>query len=299
MGIYNRDYFRNDNRPSAEGFLASAFKWIIVANVVIYILQLVVPDNVVTEWLDLSPVAVLHGQVWRLITYAFCHEPGSPFHILFNMLFLYWFGATLERMYGTREFMLFYFVSAFVSGLAFLALAIVMQDRTPAIGASGAVMAVVMLYAIHFPRDEMYFLLFRVQIRFLVLFYIVVDLWPVLRAIGGEGHSDGVAHAAHLGGLAFGFAYHYFHLHLDRGWGSLKNLRAPRIRIRKPPESIRVFDPYREEERREEERGENLDVKVDAILAKIQAHGEASLTDQERETLRRASQRYKENMRNR
>jgi membrane associated rhomboid family serine protease len=294
MGIYNRDYFRNDNRPSAEGFLASAFKWIIAANVVVYILQLVVPDNAVTELFDLSPVLVLHGQVWRLVTYAFCHEPGSPFHILFNMLFLYWFGATLERMYGTREFMLFYFVSAFISGLAFLALALVMHDRTPAIGASGAVMAVVMLYAIHFPRDEMYFLLFRVQIRFLVLFYIVVDLWPVLRAFSGQAPSDGVAHAAHLGGLAFGFLYYHFHLHLDRGWGSLKNLRAPRIRIKKPPESIRVYDPYKEEDR-----GENLDVKVDAILAKIQAHGEASLTEQERETLIRASQRYKENLRNR
>src|SRR5580704_10733376 len=138
MGIYNRDYFRSDNRPMGEGFLASAFKWIIAANVVVYICQLIVPE--VTDLFDLSPTAVLHGQVWRLVTYAFCHEPGSPFHILFNMLFLFWFGATLERMYGTREFMLFYFASAFISGLAFLALAIAMHDRTPAIGASGAVM---------------------------------------------------------------------------------------------------------------------------------------------------------------
>ena len=292
MGIYNRDYFRSDNRPLGEGFLASAFKWIIAANVVVYICQLIVPE--VTDLFDLSPTAVLHGQVWRLVTYAFCHEPGNPFHILFNMLFLFWFGATLERMYGTREFMLFYFAAAIISGLAFLVLAIVMQDRTPAIGASGAVMAVVMLYAIHFPRDEMYFFLFRVQIRFLVLFYIVVDLWPVLRAIRGEAPSDGVAHSAHLGGLAFGFLYHYFQLRLDHGLGRLKGFRAPRIRIEKPPESVRLFDPYEAEDHTD-----NLDVKVDAILAKIQAHGEASLTEQERETLRKASQRYKENLRNR
>jgi membrane associated rhomboid family serine protease len=293
MGIYNRDYFRNDNRPLGQGFLASGFKWIIAANVAVYILQLVTAD-VVTDYLDLKPSAVLHGEVWRLVTYAFCHSRHDPLHILFNMLFLYWFGATLERMYGTREFVLFYFAGAFVSGVANFALSIVLRDNSPAIGASGAVMAVLMLYAIHFPRDEMYFLLFRLQVRFVVLIYVVYDLWPVLRAMGGDGRTDNVAHMAHLGGLAFGYAYHHFGMRLDRGWGSLKNLRAPRIRLKRPPESIRIYEPHKEEDR-----NENLDVKVDAILAKIQAHGEASLTDQERETLKRASLRYKENMRNR
>jgi membrane associated rhomboid family serine protease len=293
MGIYNRDYFRNDNRPLGQGFLASGFKWIIAANVAVYVLQLVTAD-VVTDYLDLKPSAVLHGEVWRLVTYAFCHSRHDPLHILFNMLFLYWFGATLERMYGTREFVLFYFAGAFVSGVANFALSIVLRDNSPAIGASGAVMAVLMLYAIHFPRDEMYFLLFRLQVRFVVLIYVVYDLWPVLRAMGGDGRTDNVAHMAHLGGLAFGYAYHHFGMRLDRGWGSLKNLRAPRIRLKRPPESIRIYEPHKEEDR-----NENLDVKVDAILAKIQAHGEASLTDQERETLKRASLRYKENMRNR
>jgi membrane associated rhomboid family serine protease len=292
MGIYNRDYFRSDNRPLREGFLASGFKWIIAANVVVFICQLLVPE--VTDLLELAPVAVLHGQVWRLVTYAFCHSPHDLLHIVFNMLFLVWFGATLERMYGTREFILFYFAGALASGLANLGLSILMRDATPAIGASGAVMAVLMLYAIHFPRDEMYLLLFRLQIRFVVLLYVAYDLLPVLQAVGGQGRTDNVAHMAHLGGLAFGYLYHHFGLRLDRGWGSLKKFRAPRMRMKSRPESIRVYEPYEPEDH-----SENLDVKVDAILAKIQAHGEASLTDQEREILRRASQRYKQNMRNR
>jgi membrane associated rhomboid family serine protease len=292
MGIYNRDYFRSDNRPLREGFLASGFKWIIAANVVVFVCQIIVPE--VTDFLDLAPVAVRHGQVWRLVTYAFCHSPHDLLHILFNMLFLVWFGATLERMYGTREFILFYLAGALVSGLANLGLSLLLRDSTPAIGASGAVMAVLMLYAIHFPRDEMYLLLFRLQIRYVVLLYVAFDLWPVLQAVGGQGRTDNVAHMAHLGGLAFGYLYHYFGLRLDRGWGSLKGFRAPRFRMKRRPESIRVYEPYEAEDR-----SENLDVKVDAILAKIQAHGEASLTDQEREILRRASQRYKENLRNR
>ncbi len=271
--------------------MGSGYKWLIAANVIIYVLQFVLPP--VTGLFELAPRLVIDGQVWRLVTYAFCHDPRSPFHILFNMLFLAWFGATLERMYGTREFILFYFVAAVASGAAFVALAFALGDPTPAIGASGAVMAVVVLYAIHFPRDEVYLLgLIRLQIRYLVLIYLVFDLWPVLGALSGESRSDGVAHAAHLGGVAFGYLYHRFGLRLDRVWDTLKRFQVPRIRSRKRPESVRLYDPS-------VERSENLDVKVDAILEKIQAHGEASLTEQEREVLRMASQRYKENPRSR
>jgi membrane associated rhomboid family serine protease len=311
MGIYNRDYFRDDQKRWRPGGMAAAYKWLIAANVIVYLLQIFVRSTqlvpvdemhvvrvqhqIVTSALDLSPESVLHGQVWRLLTYAFCHDVGSVWHILFNMLFLVWFGATLERMYGTREFLLFYLAAAVVSGLAFLALALVLRDPTPAVGASGAIMAVMALYAVHFPRDEVFlFGLIRIQIRFFVLFYLVYDLYPVLTALSGDGHTDGVAHAAHLGGLAFGFLYHYFGLRFDRGWDVFKGLRAPRMRMRKPPESVRLYEPSTAEFT---PRSENLETKVDAILAKIQAHGEASLTDQERETLRMASQQYKENMR--
>jgi len=309
MGIYNRDYFRNDQKRLREGWLASGYKWLIAINVVVFVLQLVVrstqlvhvaegfaiPERVqvVTRAFELSPIAVLHGQIWRLVTYAFCHDVDHVLHILFNMLFVVWFGATLERMYGTREFILFYLAAAVASGVAFIALALVLGDPTPAIGASGAVMAIMGLYAMHFPRDEIYlFGLIRLQIRYLVLIYLAFDLWPVLTALGGGAQSDGVAHAAHLGGLAFGFLYHRFGLRLDRGWSGLKRLQTTWKRTRSRPEAVRLYDPP-------EEREQNLDLKVDVILQKILAQGEASLTEQERDLLRKASQRYKEHPRNR
>jgi membrane associated rhomboid family serine protease len=311
MGIYNRDYFRNDQRRLREGWLASGYKWLIAANVVVFVLQLLVTQTelipvddqhvaqvripIVTQAFELAPARVLHGQVWRLVTYAFCHDVRWVLHILFNMLFLAWFGATLERMYGTREFVMFYLLAAIVSGLAFVALAVVLGDPTPALGASGAVMAVVALYATHFPREEIYLLgLIRLQIRYFVLLYLVYDLWPVLGALGGGGQSDGVAHSAHLGGLAFGYLYHRSGLRLERAWDGLKRFQPTWKRFRSPsrPESVRLYDPH-------EEREQNLDVKVDVILQKILAHGEASLTDQERDLLRKASQRYKEKPRNR
>jgi membrane associated rhomboid family serine protease len=66
-------------------------------------------ESIIQEWLQLDIQTTLwSGQVWRLLTYAFCHDRLGVFHILFNMLLLYWFGCTLESMYGSREFLLFY-----------------------------------------------------------------------------------------------------------------------------------------------------------------------------------------------
>jgi membrane associated rhomboid family serine protease len=309
MGIYSRDYLRDDRRgwaPSSWGM--PGCKWIIIVTVIVFVLQIVTTHrtavvrdedqlivqrggSTVTDALELDPVRTLHGQVWRLVTYAFCHDAsgGLPLHILFNMLFVAWWGTTLERMYGTREFVLFYLTAALASGLAFLGLSLLQADPTPAIGASGAVMSIMALYAIFFPREEiLLFFMLRVQIRFVVLAYLVFDLLPVLQSFGGEGHGDGVAHAAHLGGLAFGFAYHRLGWRIERLGGIFAPLLSRRTWIR--PRHVKIY-------RAPEEVPQNFDLKVDAILDKIHSQGEASLTDQEREILRRASERYKSNQR--
>src|SRR5713226_4463770 len=75
--------------------------------------------SVVTEALLLDADKVLHGQVWRLLTYAFLHDPYNYMHILFNMLFLWWFGSDVEDLYGPKEFLLFYLLSAVVGGVCF------------------------------------------------------------------------------------------------------------------------------------------------------------------------------------
>jgi hypothetical protein len=210
------------------------------------------------------------------------------------MLFVGWWGTTLERMFGTREFVLFYLTAALASGLAFLGLSMLQGDPTPAIGASGAVMAIMALYAIFFPREEiLLFFLLRVQIRFLVIGYLIYDLLPVLQSLGGNPYGDGVAHAAHLGGLAFGFAYHYFGWKIEQLGARFPAVFSRRTWVR--PKHVRVYRPP--EQAPALEAPQNFDTKVDAILDKIHAHGEASLTDQERDILRKASERYKSNQR--
>src|SRR5262245_17511006 len=115
MGIYDRDYYRREG-PSFLDHITSGgkvCKWLIAINIVAFILQLLtrradIPVELegvfrqlgadfpgrspFTDALDLDVKAVMHGQVWRLLTCAFLHAPDSIYHILFNMLFLWWFG---------------------------------------------------------------------------------------------------------------------------------------------------------------------------------------------------------------
>src|SRR5438046_4692463 len=127
--------------------------------------------SILQEWLELdTKKVVFHGQLWRLLTHAFCHDRYGVFHIVFNMLFLYIFGCTLESMYGSREFLLFYLVAAVVGGLAYFFLELYTSSSIPGVGSSGAVMAVTMLYCWHFPRETIrVFWAVRVEIRWLIL----------------------------------------------------------------------------------------------------------------------------------
>jgi membrane associated rhomboid family serine protease len=116
--------------------------------------------SIIDEWFALRTSKVIRGQVWRLVTYAFCHSRGELFHILLNMLGLFWFGITLESMYGGKEFLLFYLTAAVVAGLASIGLDVWLGWDLPTVGASGAVMAVLVLYAIHYPRNTIRFFWF-------------------------------------------------------------------------------------------------------------------------------------------
>jgi membrane associated rhomboid family serine protease len=324
MGVASRDYFRQP--AGGGGFFdwspgtATVCKRLIAANIIVFLLQIFVTrpmtsddfrsrigdredeqneqlekqfnatgwprTSPVEDWCSLNTTKVLHGQIWRLVTGAFCHDRLSVWHILFNMLFLWWFGKTLESMYGSREFLLFYLTAAVVASLCFIGLQLVTGDRVPCIGASGAVMAVVMLYAIHYPRDKIYvFMLIPIEIRWVVVLYVIFDLHPVLLALAGDRMATGVAHAAHLGGLGFGFLYWKQNLRLEPLWDRFRQRRW--LRWFGPRRKIHLFKPREAAE-------DDLDGLVDEILVKVHEQGEASLTDAERKVLQIAGQRYRQ-----
>jgi membrane associated rhomboid family serine protease len=241
--------------------------------------------SVIQEWFELSPRKTIEqGQIWRLLTSAFCHDRDGLWHILFNMVVLCWFGQRLERMYGSREFLLFYLVAAVCASVAFVALAYYTGSQIPAIGASGAIMAVMVVYVIYYPFEQ--FLLFWVipmPLWALLGLYVVYDLYPVLRALSGDPVFTGVAHASHLGGLAFGFLYWRFGWRLEPILDRVTRSK-PGSRVRAYRKPVVLPFPQREAD---------LTERVDEILRKISDQGTASLTDEERQVLTAASAKYR------
>jgi membrane associated rhomboid family serine protease len=303
MGFYDRDYYREDpSRGSVLGGTAPACVGLIAVNVVVYILQTLTiqsPDGGVTGWFDLSPEDVFERfQVWRLLTSAFCHHPDAVLHLVFNMFGLWIFGSMIESIYGSREFVRFYLTAAFVSAVGYLGVEKIMSLVAEGhqihheLGASGAVMGVMMLCATYYPRMTiMIMFVIPVELRWLVGIYIVYDLLPILRQLGGAQVLDHVAHATHLAGLLYGFLYKKYDLRFSRlladfYWPGWK--KAVRTATARKPRNVKLYSPPDEPVARGD-----LDRRVDEILAKITAHGEASLTDAERNTLKEASQRYK------
>ncbi len=285
MGIYSRDYIRESPQRPKHGGSGSVCKWLIIITVVVFVLQNF--SSAIQAGLELHPAKTIHGQVWRLITYAFCHSMNDLFHILFNMLFIWWFGKTLETMYGSREFLLFYLTAALVAGVTFVTFGLFTGELIPAVGASGSVLAIMMVFALFFPHQRILLMgIIPIEIRWLVLFYIIYDSMPILGSLLGENVQDGIAHSAHLGGLAFGYVYKKKNIRLEYFLGKLRVPRfdrffgsRSRIRIHKVPTKSESYD--------------NLDDQVDEILKKFHKSGESSLTDREREILKTASQRYK------
>src|SRR5205807_5684432 len=101
--------------------------------------------------------------------------------ILFNMVFLWWFGSDVEDLYGPREFLLFYLASAFLGGVAFVAARLLGFPGTLSLGASGAVTAVLVLCAIHYPTRIIYlFFLIPVPIWLFVVFSVAMDAFTLL-----------------------------------------------------------------------------------------------------------------------
>lgn len=150
-----------------------------------------------------SSEAVLSGRVWTLITSAFSHV--EPMHLLFNMIALYVFGRPVLMVLGSARFTALYLVGGLMGSIGHVAFGLFTGDPVPALGASGAVMAIAVPYGLWFPRQTL-----------LINFFIPVPAWlAVLLFIGSDvlglfgtspfGMGDqGIAHAAHLGGALVG-----------------------------------------------------------------------------------------------
>ncbi|MGH9460869.1 MAG: rhomboid family intramembrane serine protease [Vicinamibacteria bacterium] len=182
---------------SFGGPLTPGVKYLLISTIGAYVLQLLYPPF--TAWFRLDPSQVLGSfHVWRLVTYVFLH--GGLFHVLINMLILFMFGCEMERMWGTRFFLRYYFLCGVGAGLFAL------LTPYPVVGASGAIYGLLVAFAMHFPTRVIYMnvffiFFFPIQAKY---FVIIMGLISFLSSIGG---ASGVSHLAHLGGLVVGYLY--------------------------------------------------------------------------------------------
>jgi membrane associated rhomboid family serine protease len=161
-----------------------------------------VPNNVIFKFF-----------IWEPITYMFLHS-ANPFHILFNMLLLWWLGGELEQRWGSRFFTLFYMVSGIGAGLLYiLAVGVhgwIFGNLTPAwtipvVGASGAIFGLMLAYGIIFGERVVYFMmLFPMRAKYFVMILGAVEVVTLLNS--GINGGD-VANLAHVGGLISGFVF--------------------------------------------------------------------------------------------
>jgi membrane associated rhomboid family serine protease len=187
------------------GPLTPAIKMLVAVNVAAFLIAIIVPA--LTPALGLRPADVVERlHFWQPVTYMFLH--GGIFHILFNMLALWMFGVELERMWGSRYFTKFYFVSGVGAAVTTLVVSFVPGfggDVYGAltIGASGAVYGVLLAYALYFPHRPIYmYFVFPIPAKYFVM---IIGAISLLASMGGPG--GGVAHTTHLGGLIAAYLY--------------------------------------------------------------------------------------------
>jgi membrane associated rhomboid family serine protease len=208
-----------------------------------------------------SAVRLAHGMWWTLITSAFSH--AELWHIALNMIVLWSFGTLLERLLGWRAFLGLYMGSAVVASIShcLVSVWVIGNPAVSALGASGAVSAVLLVFALLFPREKI--LIFGViPIPALVgaLLFIGLDVFGLMAQRGGGGLPIG--HGAHLGGALTGFLY----------WALVLRRRFAG-RFERPRRPVVLS------------RGEADE--VERLRDKIGRDGVDALTDDEREFLRR------------
>ena len=252
-----------------------AIKNIIFVNAIIFIMQSINQSlgAVIERQFALIPYDIIYNfKIWQLVTYLFLH--GGFWHIFFNMFVLWMFGSELEREWGTKEFIKYYFITGIGAGVFNLLL-----SDAPTIGASGAVYGVMLAYALRYPDRLVYiYFLFPVKVKYLMAFLVLVSFFSTFGSSG-----DGIAHAAHLGGIIVGFIYLKYWILLYKVKRILPNLS---------------FGKKQNSDLKYTKGGDNKTEYyrriIDELLDKINKVGYLNLTEEEKKLLEEGSKYLKE-----
>lgn len=238
--------------PPFKGFV----KFFVLACFGFFVLQMIASKalppafpgmDLITYYLGLVPQRVLQGHVYLLISWAFLHSTDMIFHIIFNMLAFWMFGAMIQEEIGNRRFILFCFLGTIISGLAIVASSFLTQAAylSPTIGASGIVFAILVAYARLHPNQTVIFYIFPMQMKYLAGLLVLIDAFFM-----ASGNDSKISYVAHLAGAAYGFlAIGYFVGRGGVGGGWLKQV-TDSISQKKKKRHLRIVYPDEQDERR-------------------------------------------------
>ncbi len=220
------------------------------------------PDRFTTIFWLYRPLAIGKLWLWQFVTYMFLHSVSSPWHIIFNMLVLWMFGSEVERAMGTSKFLTMYFSAGIFAGI----FCCLFTPDSPIIGASGAIFAVEVAFAMFFPNTTVVFFIFPIKAKYLVMIFAGITVISCIMPSSGN-----TAYFAHLGGLIYGFLFIRYE---SRCSGFLLSWQ-------------------KQQQEKEYKKEENIKRQVDVLLDKVNLGGMKSLTRRERNFLRSASKRYR------
>ncbi len=270
MSWQDRGYYRNasfsDENPSQSWGLPKLTPYVlylIVANVAVYFTTDVLRLHAIKTLFSLYQIREWSGifNLPTLITYQFLH--ADTWHLLGNMVGLYFFGSSLERYWGSKRFLFFYLFCGVFAGLSYLLFSY-FHPSVPIIGASGAVLGLTAACAVLFPRMVVILFILPVPIRFFAILFAAIY---TLNALSAGSLSD----ACHLGGMVAGFLF----VKAKPLW---QNFISQRYAARRRA----LMDQEAEDQRI-----------VDQILEKVHQNGIQTLNRREKQTLRDITQRQK------
>lgn len=196
---------RSTYRTTIFDFFPPGVKWLLIINTGVFLLHYL-GGGFIAEQMNVvlalyAEAAVRTLFVWQIFTYMFLH--GGFGHLLFNMLTLWMFGTQLEREWGTRRFLKYYFYCGMAAGVCVLLVNIAFGDwRTITIGASGAIFGLLVAFGVLYPNQTVLMnFLFPIKAKYMVMIYAAIEL------IMTFGPNTGISTIAHLGGMAFGYVY--------------------------------------------------------------------------------------------
>jgi membrane associated rhomboid family serine protease len=246
-------------------------KNLLIANAAIFAIQLIIRNqNPMIELFGLVPSEIwTRFRLWQWFTYMFLH--GSLWHIVMNMYVLWMFGGEIERMWGSRAFLQYYLISGVGAGVLYSL--VNFRSDIPTIGASGAVYALLVAFAVLFPNRQimMIFPPIVMKARTMVMIFLGIELF-----MGISGSRDGIAHIAHLGGALVGYLYMRRGLQLP-----LSNLKSGFVLWSRRRKQKQLWKHQAELE--------HLRQVVDGILDRANEVGIENLTREEQDLLKKAS----------